>query len=87
MFLACQSFTPSASSKVVVCCSVLFLLATFSFFWPSFDLKNMISTLASEYSGRNGPIQQILRAKKSRITKFYDKFKRVAKNIEGFLIF
>jgi hypothetical protein len=63
MFLACQSFTPSASTKVVVCYSVLFLLVTY-FFWPSFDLKNMISTLASDYSRQNGPIHQILRAKK-----------------------
>jgi hypothetical protein len=43
---------------------VLFLLATFVL--PSFDLKNiMVSTLASDYSStKNGPIRQILRAKK-----------------------
>jgi len=42
-----------------------------------FDLKNMISTYARDFSRKIWP----------KTPEFYDKFQQVAKNIEGFWFF
>ncbi len=56
---------------------------------PNFDLRNMISTYTKEFPWKKyGPNSPDFREKKkSKPPDFYDKFQKVAKNIEGFWFF
>ncbi len=54
-------------------------------FLPKFDLKNMLSTYAKDFSWKILPkFARFQKEKNSKSPDFYDKFQYVAKNIEGF---
>jgi hypothetical protein len=55
---------------------------------PNFDLKNMISTYTQDFPWEKlAQIRHIFGFKKPKSPDCYDKFHKVAKNIEGFWFF